>query len=98
MHFLLKVPKILPIYYASRELVFKSIKEWLQPQDGDCSDVLILKRLPSASEPLLPPPSSVSCVNTLDTRLAHLMIKDVAVADVVMPDQVAADLGHPGDC
>ena len=56
MHFLLKVPKILPIYYASRELVFKSIKEWLQPQDGDCSDVLILKRLPSASETLLPPP------------------------------------------
>jgi len=26
------------------------------------------------------------------------MIKDVAVADVVMPDQAAADLGHHGYC
>ncbi len=73
---------------------------WLQPQDGHCSDFLILKRLPSPSESLLPAYFDCSCVNIMDIRtwLAHLMTKDVAVADVVTPDQARADEGHHVDC
>ena len=76
------------------KFVIQSITMWLQPQDGHCSDFLILKRLPSPSETLLPPFFNGSCVNILDIRLqlAHLIIKDVA--DVVTPDQALGDEGH----
>jgi len=34
----------------------------------------------------------------LDIWLAHLITKDLAVADVFTPDQASADAGHHVDC
>ena len=41
--------------------------------------------------------SNGSCVNILDIRLAHLMIKNVAVTAVMTPDQALGDAGNHVD-
>ena len=58
----------------------------VQPQDGHCSVFQDLRGFHLLQKPYFLLFCNGSCVNILQIRLVHLMIKDVVVADVMAPD------------